>query len=110
MYLICILLIIVNINFQIFCQLNNSFVTLLERTFIDSYMSVQNFHSKKLQNAAKFFSYLLFTNTISWMVLSIIRLNKFETSSSIKYIKYIFLDIVEHIGYARLNACVIQDP
>lgn len=112
MYLVLNLLVIIaNIHFQIFCQLNKLLVVALEKSFIDSYASMHYFSIRKLQNVAKFFAYLLVTNTIPWKILSIIQLNEYKTTAcSRKYIKSLFLEILGQMGYAKLNARVIQDP
>lgn len=112
MFLILNLLVIMaNIDFQIFCQLNKLFVVALEKSFMDSYKSIHYFSIKKSQNVAKFFAYLLITNTIPWKVLSIIQLDEFKTTSfSRRFTKALLLEILGQMGYAKLNARVIQDP
>ena len=46
---------------------------------------------KKLRNVAKIFAHLLFTDAISWSVLSVIKLNENDTNSSARiFIKLLF--------------------
>lgn len=95
---------------QRFCQINNVFIEPLEKIFIDSYATVHRLETNKLRNVARFFAHLLFTDSISWAVLSTIHLNEEETTSSSRiYIKILFQELAEHMGLTKLNARV-QDP
>lgn len=96
--------------FQRFCQINNVFIEPLEKIFIDSYATVHRLETNKLRNVARFFAHLLFTDSISWIVLSTIHLNEEETTSSSRiYIKILFQELAEHMGLNKLNTRV-QDP
>lgn len=95
---------------QRFCQINNVFIEPLEKIFIDSYATVHRLETNKLRNVARFFAHLLFTDSISWVVLSTIHLNEEETTSSSRiYIKILFQELAEHMGLNKLNARV-QNP
>jgi len=60
--------------------------------------------TNKLRNAAKFFAHLLFTDAISWEVLSVIHLNEEETTSSSRiFIKILFQELAEYMGLTKLN-------
>ena len=49
------------------------------------------FDIKKLRNMSKIFAHLLFTDAISWSVLSVIKLNENDTNSSARiFIKLLF--------------------
>lgn len=86
------------------------FIEPLEKIFIDSYATVHRLETNKLRNVARFFAHLLFTDSISWNVLSTIHLNEEETTSSSRiYIKILFQELAEHMGLNKLNARV-QDP
>lgn len=64
----------------------------------------------KLRNVGKLFAHLLFTDAISWDVMSIIRLNEDDTTSSSRiFIKILFLELSEYMGLAKLNQRV-KDP
>jgi len=56
------------------------FIEPLEKIFIDSYAIVHRLETNKLRNVTSFFAHLLFTDSISWVVLSTIRLNEEETN------------------------------
>lgn len=83
------------------------FIEPLEKIFIDSYATVHRLETNKLRNVARFFAHLLFTDSISWSVLSTIHLNEDETTSSSRiYIKILFQELAEHMGLNKLNARV----
>lgn len=86
------------------------FIEPLEKIFIDSYATVHRLETNKLRNVARFFAHLLFTDSISWIVLSTMHLNEEETTSSSRiYIKILFQELAEHMGLNKLNTRV-QDP
>lgn len=78
--------------------------------FIDTYAIVNSYDRVTLQNVAKYFAQLLYTDTISWMVLSTIRLDKIQTTRSTgNFVKHLFHELVKHMGEENLN-CYIKDP
>nr|XP_018897205.1 PREDICTED: pre-mRNA-splicing factor CWC22 homolog [Bemisia tabaci] len=93
-----------------FCRINQIYVSPFEKIFVDSYAIVHRFTTNKLRNVAKFFAHLLFTDAISWNVLSTIHLNEEETSSSSRiFIKILFQELSEFMSLAKLNDR-IKDP
>jgi len=81
-----------------------------EKLFVDTYTIVNSLDKIKLQNVAKYFAQLLYTDTISWMVLSIIHLNENQTTASTgNFVKQLFHELVKHIGEHNLNH-YITDP
>nr|XP_018910001.1 PREDICTED: pre-mRNA-splicing factor CWC22 homolog [Bemisia tabaci] len=93
-----------------FCRINQIYVAPFEKIFVDSYAIVHRFTTNKLRNVAKFFAHLLFTDAISWNVLSTIHLNEEETSSSSRiFIKILFQELSEFMSLAKLNDR-IKDP
>jgi len=97
-------------SFQIFCQINRLLIGPLEKMFIDTYAIVNSYDTVTLQNVAKYFAQLLYTDTISWMVLSTIRLDKIQTTVSTGYfVKHLFQQLVKHMGEENLNNYV-KDP
>ncbi|KAL4135570.1 hypothetical protein QTP88_007170 [Uroleucon formosanum] len=95
---------------QIFCQLNRLLIAHFEELFVDTYAIVNSFDKIKLQNIAKYFAQLLYTDTISWMVLSKIKLYENQTTASTgNFVKYLFQELVKHIGEHNLNYYV-TDP
>ncbi|KAL1123774.1 hypothetical protein AAG570_001547 [Ranatra chinensis] len=95
---------------QRFCQINRVYVAPLEQIFQDSYATVHRLDTNKLRNVAKFFAHLLFTDAISWGVLTTVKLNEDDTTSSSRiFIKILFQELSEYMGLANLNARV-KDP
>lgn len=89
---------------QRFCELNNDFVKHFEEIFVTCYNTVQRFDSTKLRNVAKFFAHLLFTDSISWTVLSCIIMSVDDTcSASRAYLKILLLELYEFMGIKKLN-------
>lgn len=86
-----------------FCAINKIYATSFEQIFKDSYHTIHHLDSNKLRNISKFFAYLLFTNSISWRVLSVIKLNENTSSSSRIYIKILFQELSGYIGIKKLN-------
>lgn len=89
---------------QRFCQINKIYIPPFENMFKDSYDTVYRLKPNQLRNVAKFFAHLLFTDAISWEVLSCIRLNEDDTTSSGRiFIKIVFQELSEHMGLFKLN-------
>ncbi|XP_060847097.1 pre-mRNA-splicing factor CWC22 homolog [Rhopalosiphum padi] len=95
---------------QIFCQLNRFLIEPFEKLFVDTYAIVNSFDTIKLRNIAKYFAQLLYSDTISWKVLSVIRLNGIETTASTgNFLKHLFHELSEHMGEEDLKYRV-EDP
>lgn len=90
---------------QRFCQLNNEYVEPFIEIFKSCYDTIHRFETNKLRNVGKLFAHLLFTDAIPWTVLSHIKLNEEDTTSSSRvFIKILFQEIAEHMGLVKLNA------
>lgn len=87
-----------------FCAINKMYVTPFEQIFKDSYLTIHRLDTNKLRNVSKFFAHLLFTDSISWSVLSCIKLNEEDTTSSNRiFIKILFQELSEYMGLSKLN-------
>ncbi|XP_039313644.1 pre-mRNA-splicing factor CWC22 homolog [Solenopsis invicta] len=90
-----------------FCAINKVYVRRFEQIFRDSYQTIHRLDTNKLRNVSKFFAHLLFTDSISWSVLSCIKLNEENTTSSNRiFIKILFQELSEYMGLAKLNGRV----
>ncbi|XP_015113941.1 pre-mRNA-splicing factor CWC22 homolog isoform X2 [Diachasma alloeum] len=90
-----------------FCAINKIYIIQFEQIFKDSYDTIHRLDMNKLRNVAKFFAHLLFTDSISWGVLSCIKLNEDDTTSSGRvFIKILFQELAEYMGLTKLNARV----
>ena len=75
-------------NLPLICR---SYVEPFMETFASTYNTVHRLEIGKLRNVGKLFGHLLHTDAMSWEVLSVIRLNEEETTSSSRiYIKILF--------------------
>lgn len=87
-----------------FCAINKIYVTPFEQIFQDSYHTIHRLDTNKLRNVSKFFAHLLFTDSISWEVLSCIKLTEEDTTSSNRiFIKILFQELSEYMGLSKLN-------
>lgn len=95
---------------QRFCQINKVYIPPFQQIFRDTYNTIHRLDTNKLRNVAKFFAHLLFTDAISWEVLSFIRLNEEDTTSSSRiFIKILFQELSEYMSLGKLNDRV-KDP
>ena len=63
------------------------------------YETVHRLEVNKLRNAAKFFSHLLHTKSISWSCLRAVRLTEEDTTAASRiFIKILMQDIAENLG------------
>lgn len=95
---------------QRFCQINPEYVEPFVEILKNCYDTIHRFETCKLRNVAKIFAHLLYTDSIPWTVLSHIKLNENDTSSSSRvFIKILFQQLAESMGLVRLNQR-IKDP
>ncbi|GAU98157.1 hypothetical protein RvY_09337 [Ramazzottius varieornatus] len=95
---------------QRFCQLNQAYVEPFQKIFVDSYDTIHRLETNKLRNVAKFMGHLLFTDAISWLALSHVKLNEDDTTSSSRiFIKILFQELSEQMQMEPLIKR-IQDP
>jgi pre-mRNA-splicing factor CWC22 len=76
---------------QRFCLLHSKWAELFEDCFQKQYALIHRLETNKLRNVAKLFAMLLYTDAITWGVLSDIRLTEDDTTSSSRiFIKILF--------------------
>uniref|UniRef100_A0A0K0F851 Pre-mRNA-splicing factor CWC22 homolog (inferred by orthology to a C. elegans protein) n=1 Tax=Strongyloides venezuelensis TaxID=75913 RepID=A0A0K0F851_STRVS len=93
-----------------FCNLKQEFQNCFEEIAKDAYTNVHRFPITQLRNVAFLVSHLLFTNSISWDVLSIVRLTETDTTPAGRiYLKFVFQTIVENISAAKFYE-KMKDP
>ena len=89
---------------QRFCALNAEYAEPFTDIFKSCYDTIHRFETNKLRNVAKLFGHLLITDAISWNVLSHIKLNEEDTTSSSRvFIKILFQELSESMGLIKLN-------
>merc|ERR550534_1117644 len=88
---------------QRFCQVNKMYVEPFMKIFVDTYNTVHRLETGKLRNVSRFFSHLLHTDAFGWSVLSVIKLNEDDTTSSSRiFIKLLFQELAEFLGMTKL--------
>ncbi|VDM56740.1 unnamed protein product [Angiostrongylus costaricensis] len=93
-----------------FCRLRKEYQMTFERIACDTYATIHRFDITKLRNMARLISHLLFTDAINWTIFSDVRLTESDTTSSGRiYLKYIFQELCESMGLAKLYER-ISDP
>ena len=88
---------------QRLCQLKREYVEPFQNIFVDSFNTCHRLEIGKLRNVGKLFAHLLFTDAISWEVLSVIHLNEEETTSSSR----IFIKILFQVSFLILMKYVL---
>jgi len=80
------------------CSLKKEYVKYFEKVFEDGYKVVDNIENDKLIKVAKFFSYLLVHDCITYGAFRDIRFTELKTTSSKGvYIKNLFLQVIEYL-------------
>lgn len=79
---------------QRFSMIHQKWQSLFEDCFAKQYALIHRLETNKLRNVAKLFAHLLYTDAISWAVLSDIRLTEDDTTSSAR----IFIKILFQVG------------
>ena len=82
----------------------------LNQVFVTQYETVHRLEVNKLRNAAKFFSHLLHTNSISWSCLGAVRLTEEDTTAASRiFIKILMQDIAENLGVSAFVKKLADD-
>lgn len=93
-----------------FCKLNRLWTGLFEESFVNYYETIHRYETTRLRIIAQFFGHLLATDAIGWHVLSAIRLNEDETTSSSRiFIKILFEDLSMALGMKTLTTKLKED-
>jgi pre-mRNA-splicing factor CWC22 len=93
-----------------FCKINRLWTELFQDQFVKYYETIHRFETNRLRIIAQFFGHILATDGIGWQVLSIIRLNEDETTSSSRiFIKILFEELVQAMGIPKLNQKLRED-
>jgi pre-mRNA-splicing factor CWC22 len=90
---------------QRFCVINKAYIEKFEEIFKDVYDTTHRLDTNRLRNVAKFFSHLLFSDSIGWNCMECIKLNEDDTTSSSRvFLKILFQELAEFMGIKKLNA------
>ena len=93
-----------------FAKLNRLWADLFEGAFAKYYDTIHRYETNRLRNVARFFGHMLSSGATAWHVLSVIRLNEEETTSSSRiFIKILFQDLAEAMGMRKLKDRLTKD-
>lgn len=85
------------------CKLNRKWSGLFEECFRTYYDGIHRYETNHLRNIARFFGFLLGTDSISWASFEVIYMNEDDTTSSSRiFTKILFQEILEHLGLKEL--------
>jgi pre-mRNA-splicing factor CWC22 len=91
------------------CRLNPVYQERFEESFGIQFNTVHRLETNKLRNIGKFFAHLLFTDGISWSILSQVRITEETTTSSSRiFIKVIFQELSEQWGIKKLRERLLE--
>lgn len=86
-----------------FCKLNFLWRDLFEAAFARYYETIHRYETNRLRIIAQFFGHLLASDATGWHVLSVIRLNEEDTTSSSRiFIKILFEDLAQALSMKKL--------
>ena len=87
-----------------FSKLNRVWAENFEEAFANYYDTIHRYETNRLRNIARFFGHLLGTDSISWAVLSVVKMNEDDTTSSSRiFIKILLQEMTEEIGLKKLT-------
>ena len=82
-----------------FCKLNRLWKDLFEEMFAKYYDTIHRYETNRLRIIAQFFGHLLTSDAVGWHVLSAVKLNEQDTTSSSRiFIKILMEDLVQGVG------------
>merc|ERR1712232_862298 len=84
-------------------RLNPMYQEKFQEAFSVQFATVHRLETNKLRNIGKFFAHLLFTDAISWSIMSQMRITEETTTSSSRiFVKVIFQELSEQWGIKKL--------
>lgn len=88
-----------------FSKLNRVWCENFEEAFASYYDTIHRYETNRLRNIARFFGHLLASDSISWAVLSVVKMNEDDTTSSSRiFIKILMQEMMEEMGLVKLTA------
>ena len=75
------------------------FASAFRQIFIDCYNTADLLDENELKNGCQLFAHLILSDSISWNVLSVLRLNSRDgTEEKLNFIKILFKKLAEELG------------
>lgn len=89
---------------QRLCMMRSEYREAFCSTFTEQYSTIHRLETNKLRNVGKFFSSLLYADSVPWTCLACIQLSETETTSSSRiFIKILLQELTEALGLAELR-------
>ena len=86
-----------------FSKLNRVWCENFEEAFATYYDTIHRYETNRLRNIARFFGHLLASDSISWAVFSVVKMNEDDTTSSSRiFIKILMQEMSEDMGLKKL--------
>lgn len=86
-----------------FCKLNRIWTDCFQEAFGKYYDTIHRYETNKLRNIGRFFGHLLASDGISWAVLSCIKMNEEDTTSSSRiFVKIMMTEMIEEVGINKV--------
>ncbi|KAF8515888.1 hypothetical protein JB92DRAFT_2912980 [Gautieria morchelliformis] len=87
-----------------FSKLSKPYTMAFEQTFRNYYDTVHRYETNRLRNIARFFGHLLATDSVSWAVLDVVKMNEEDTTSSSRiFVKILCGEMMEEMGLKGLT-------
>jgi pre-mRNA-splicing factor CWC22 len=87
-----------------FSKLSRPYTAAFEQTFRNYYDTVHRYETNRLRNIARFFGHLLATDSVSWAVLDVVKMNEEDTTSSSRiFVKILCGEMMEEMGLKGLT-------
>jgi len=92
------------------CLLNPVYCERFQEAFEKQFIGIHRLEINKLRNTAKFFAHMMYTETIDWSVISVIKLTELDTTASSRiFIKILFQEISENLGIELFKARLLEE-
>lgn len=87
-----------------FSKLSRPYTAAFEEAFRNYYDTVHRYETNRLRNIARFFGHLLATDSVSWAVLDVVKMNEEDTTSSSRiFVKILCGEMMEEMGLKGLT-------
>ncbi|EJD53001.1 MIF4G-domain-containing protein [Auricularia subglabra TFB-10046 SS5] len=87
-----------------FCKINRVWCESYEECFKTYYDTIHRYETNRLRNIARFFGHLFATDSISWAVLTVVKMNEDDTTSSSRiFLKIMLQEVNEQMGLKMLT-------
>ncbi|KAI0059042.1 MIF4G-domain-containing protein [Artomyces pyxidatus] len=87
-----------------FCKLNRVWNECFEQAFGTYYGTIHRYETNRLRNIARLFGHLVANDAVSWAVLSNVRINEEDTTSSSRiFVKIMMQEVMETMGLPMLK-------